>query len=57
MMFSKRLELEKEYYKWIEEVKQTEGYTIKDCPLNMLVFLQNRGYLKDDEVHENDSIF
>ena len=49
MLFSKRLELEKEYYEWLEadheELKN--GEKIKDCPFSVITFLDSKGLLID----------
>jgi hypothetical protein len=48
MIFSKRLKLEKEYFEWIK------GTQIKDCPFNVISFLDIKGYLINKPKHEND---
>lgn len=40
MIFSKRHKLVEEYYKWLTE-------DAKDCPLNVITFLDSKGLLLD----------
>lgn len=41
MLFSKRLELAKEYYLWIDSHK--EKFIVRDCPENVIAFLDSKG--------------
>ena len=49
MLFSKRQELEREYYKWIQIHLIITGEQILDCPSSVMVFLDKKGYLKNKE--------
>jgi hypothetical protein len=49
MLFSQRRKLEEEYYRWIEKTNKKKGVIIKDCPFNVIAFLEIQGYLKKEE--------
>lgn len=41
MLFSERMKLEEEYYKWIED--NNAKFAIQDCPANVIAFLDSKG--------------
>lgn len=53
LFFSQRMYLEKEYYKWKEKLDNEAGCVSLDCPMLVVSFLQNRGYIDTDKVIED----
>ena len=45
MDYKKRVELEKRYYEYLDNHL---GSKVKDCPVNVMAFLDNLGYLRDE---------
>lgn len=54
MYFSQRLKVVEEYRKWIEEIKEEKGISLKDCYETFLAFLETKGYLKDEWAREEE---
>lgn len=53
LFFSQRMYLEKEYYKWKGELDDKAGCISLDCPMLVVSFLQDRGYLNTNKVIED----
>lgn len=51
--FTERIALTNNYYKWIEEISKVQGYVIKDCPLSVLTFLYQNGYINEEKIHND----
>ena len=52
MYFSQKLKVIEEYHKWIEEIKEKKGISVKDCYETFLAFLETKGYRKAEEVQK-----
>lgn len=48
MLFSRRVDLEQQYYQWVK-TRTEDGAEKKDCPFNVIVFLDSLGLFKDAE--------
>jgi hypothetical protein len=51
LLFSKRKELEKEYYEWLYQNK-----IVKDCPFNVVTFLDSKGLLREKIIVKKSKI-
>jgi hypothetical protein len=49
MTFSERLRLIKEYKEWLKKINTENDFAVDDNPMVFLVFLQERGLLKNKE--------
>lgn len=47
MKIQEKEQLQKDYYKWIDEMLKTKKLKVKDTPLAVINFLDNEGLLKD----------
>ncbi len=54
MIFSKRLELSKNYYEWLEKIKKEKNMNVKDDALAVITFLNNYNLLKEISVNFKD---
>lgn len=50
MLFSDRVKIKNEYDKWLNQEMENNQYIINDCPETFLVFLQIKGWLKEDDI-------
>jgi hypothetical protein len=47
VLFSKRAKLAQEYYEWLIKEGRNLKVSIKDCPENVMAFLDFKGLLKE----------
>lgn len=50
ILFSDRIKLENAFYDWINTTKEKEGFTIKDCPQNVICFLEINDLLNNKKI-------
>jgi hypothetical protein len=48
MLIEQKEQLQKEYYKWIDDMKKKKNLIIKDTPLAVINFLDNLKLFKDE---------
>lgn len=47
MLFSERILLVEEYQEWLEDLNALGGYEVSDSPFSFLIFLHEKGLLKE----------
>ncbi len=47
MLFLERILLVKEYKEWLEYLNALGGYEVRDTPFSFLIFLHEKGLLKE----------
>lgn len=47
LFFNMRKRIENEYKEWLQRYP-----SVADCPFNVITFLSNQGYLKEEEIVE-----
>lgn len=50
-MFELRYGLEKRYYEWLRD-NSIDKYRVKDCPFNVIVFLESIGVIDEDKANK-----
>jgi hypothetical protein len=47
MKIQEKEQIQKDYYKWLEDMRKKKNLKIKDTPLAVINFLDNEGLLKE----------